>query len=259
MYNLAIANDKTTNKLKSNLIKFKGVNIMKNTTNTRKSKRFFSLILSVVLVLGALFVIPVSASAATVTRAYVAYQDPDYGTSGQYVNVANATGVQVKASQVKNLKATNGVKVKVTTSNTSKYAMIMVMPNKNFLGTTKISFKIGNKNYTFNYTFKKYVNPASTFTVDGISKVSDLNQHLMAHVGTLNNGVHRVTIKAKSGWTISHIGARSSRWFLNRDFNTNSFNARIDNFGVMKVVYTNTSNGATITQTIDMLNYSGKQ
>ena len=232
---------------------------MKNTTNTRKSKRFFSLILSVVLVLGALFVIPVSsASAATVTRSYTAYQQPDYGTNGQYVNVANATGVQVKASQVKNLKATKGVKVKVTTSNTSKYAMICVMFNKNFLGTTKISFKIGNRDYAFNYTVKKYVNPASTFTIDGVSQLSQLNQHLMAHVGA-NNGIHKVTIKTKSGWTISHIGARSNKWFLNRDFNTNSFNARIDNFGVMKVVYTNTSNGATITQTIDMMNYSGKQ
>ena len=232
---------------------------MKNTTNTRKSKRFFSLILSVVLVLGALFVIPVSASAATTTKTIVSYQDPDYGTSGQYVGVASITGRKVSPSQVTNLKATNGVKVKVDYAHTNKYAMIYVIPNKSFLGTTKVSFKIGGTSYSFNYTAKKYVNPASTFTVDSISKVSDLNQHLMAHVGTLNNGVHRVTIKAKSGWTISHIGARSSRWFLNRDFNTNSFNARIDNFGVMKVVYTNTSNGATITQTIDMLNYSGKQ
>ncbi len=231
---------------------------MKNTSNnTRKSKRFFSLILSVVLVLGALFVVPVSASAATITRSYVAYQQPDYGTNGQYVNVANATGVQVSPSKVTNLKATNGVKVKVSKSHTSNYAMINVMFNKNFLGTTKISFKIGNKNYAFNYTVKKYVNPASTFTVDGTSQLFQLNKHLMAHVGK-DNGIHKVTIKAKSGWEISHIGAFSNRWFLNRDFNTNSFNARIDNFSIMKVTFTNTSNGATITQTLDMLNYAGK-
>ncbi len=232
---------------------------MKNTANnTRKSKRFFSLILSVVLVLGALFVIPVSsASAATTTKTFVTYQDPDYGTSGKYVGVADITGRKVSPSQVKSLKATNGVKVKVDYAHTNKFAMIYVIPNQNFLGTTKVSFKIGNTSYSFNYTAKKYVNPASTFTIDGVSQLSQLNKHLLAHSGA-DNGIHKVTIKAKSGWKFTHIGAMSNKWFLNRDFNTTSFNARIDNFRFLKVTFQNTSNGAYVVQNIDMMNYSGK-
>ncbi len=225
--------------------------------NTRKSRKFLSLVLGAVLAVGALFAVPVSAGAATATKSYVTYQQPDYGTSCQYVSVSNVTGRNVNPSKVTNLKATNGVNVSVDYAHTNRYAMIYVKFNKNFLGTTKISFNIGKQSYAFNYTAKKYVNPASTFTVDGNSQVYQLNNHAMSHHGS-NNGIHKVTIKAKSGWTIKKVSALSNRWFLNREFNTNTFNARIDNFRLLRVTYQNVSNGATITQEVDMMNYAGK-
>ena len=87
-------------------------------------------------------------------------------------------------------------------------------------GTAKLTFKIGNKSYSSNLTFKKYVNPLKSITITGVNGGKNFASKFKADSNISMKGSSKkgsIKISAATGWKIS-------RAFFNQNNNTENIN-----------------------------------
>ncbi len=229
-------------------------------------KKSVSLCLSFVLLLGVLFCLPVSASAASSKITYLktlySYNVPDqtivnevypggpYYYKGDYYSNLKSSNKNVKLS-ICSLKNGNGQGIRLTSTN--------------FTGTANISFKYHETTYSFKYIVKPYYNPAKHFKIGKTEHAQKYNNKstLTSEVTKTNKPLK---IEAKSGWIISSVTIVTTggpgRINRTRTYKPNSptFSENIYLYVVahtapnnyIQVTYKQKSTGRTITQIFKM-------
>ena len=240
---------------------------MTNTTKTSKkfTKKTLGLILSLVFILGTVFCVPLSASAAEKnTKNQVIYTDPDYPneTTDTYIAVSQFVSGVTKTSQIKNIKTNSSevfYKVLSDYSPVHSGPVILVRAMPSFRGTTKISFQVGKKTYSTNFTVKSYTNPAATLKIGGknVAKYANNRTEFMFNsIGT--NGTCNLEIKAKSGWVVQQITAYGkNHMFCNVTVGSQSATQSLNDFEYLKVIFKNKQTGAYITLGCHNQGYNG--
>lgn len=233
-------------------------------------KKSVSLCLSFVLLLGVLFCLPVSASAASSKITYLktlySYNVPDqtivnevypggpYYYKGDYYSNLKSSNKNVKLS-ICSLKNGNGQGIRLTSTN--------------FTGTANISFKYHETTYSFKYIVKPYYNPAKHFKIGQTEHAQKYNNKstLISRVIKVNKPLK---IEAKSGWIISSVktvttGGPNSRNNGIRTYKPNSstFSGKITLYtaahtvnsynNYIEVTYKQKSTGRTTTQIFRMI------
>ena len=223
-----------------------------NTTSRKFTKKTLGLILSLVFILGTVFCVPLSASASSTvsTRNQITYADPNLTNESVYgtIEISDFVKGVTKASQVKNVKVSSSeIYYKVTDNayTVKDGPVILLRAIPSFRGTAKISFQVGKKTYSTNFTVKNYVNPAVTF------KVGSKNYKQQANYTDLIRGMsdgNHIYIKAKTGWAVTNVSTYSRTAVLSsRTMYAKVVNMSVNSISHIGVTFTNQKDGSQIT------------
>ncbi len=221
-----------------------------NTTSRKFTKKTLGLILSLVFILGTVFCVPLSASASTAvsTKNQIVYSDPNYTNEFVYgtLDVSDFVKGVTKASQIKNVRvSSNEIYYKIPNNTAANGLQIILRANPSFRGTAKISFQVGKKTYSTNFTVKEYVNPAVTFKVG--SKNYNQQANYADVIRGMSDGKH-IYIKAKTGWAVTNVSTYSSTAVLS----STTMSSKVVSMSVnttyhIGVTFTNQKDGSQIT------------
>ncbi|MCD7735910.1 MAG: hypothetical protein LUI07_02920 [Lachnospiraceae bacterium] len=176
---------------------------MKMYEKKKSGMRISACILAMILLFAAL---PAQASAASIdvpdSLILTLYASKDLNAAGDSKSVSALT--LISSGKVTGLKSNDTSIVKIYKNTVDDGTEILLLPKKT--GTTKVSFKVGNKKYTTKITVKKYVNPISSVTV-GDTKISSSKFKTLSYANLkyadYKGKKVKVTFQLKSGWSLT--------------------------------------------------------